>query len=94
MSPITIRSFGTRQQERWVSSYRWAAAQPGWVARLAVMAFLLVVALPIALLVSLAVLAGLIVFGCLALVNSAAVRFKRLLRRDARSNVRVIRRVD
>ncbi len=91
---VRIQTMGSRQRERWVSGYRWAAAQPNWVLRVALLTFLLVVFLPLALLVGLAMIAGLIVLGGMALVLAAYAKLKSLLpsRHGRSSNVRVIRR--
>lgn len=89
---IQVWTFGGRQRDRWATGYRWAASQPGWIARLALLTFLLIIVLPIALLVGLAILAGAAVFGGLALVNAGISRLKGAVTGDGRSNVRVIRR--
>jgi len=88
-----FRSYTAEQSSRVASVWRSAAAQPGWVTRVALLTFLLVVGLPILLLLVLAVVFAAAVFGVLALVNAALVRLRGALpQRDGRSNVRVIRR--
>ena len=90
-----FRSYTAQQSSRVASVWRAAAAQPGWITRVALLIFLLVVGLPILLLLVLAVVFAAVVFGVLALVNAALVRLRAALpRRDGRSNVRVIRRSD
>ncbi len=90
-----FRSYTAEQSSRVASMWRAAAAQPGWITRIALLIFLLVVGLPILLLLVLAVVFAAVVFGVLALVNTALVRLRAALpRRDGRSNVRVIRRSD
>ncbi len=88
-----FRSYTAEQSSRVASVWRSAAAQPGWITRVALLTFLLVVGLPILLLLVMAVIFAAAVFGVLALVNVVLVRLRGALpQRDGRSNVRVIRR--
>ncbi len=90
---IQVRTIGA-QRDRWVHGYRWAASQPGWVMRLALVIFLLVVAIPFAVLIVLAALLAVVAGGTLALAGAAFNSIHRLFQSDGRSNVRVIRRDD
>ncbi len=90
-----FKSYTAEQSSRAAAMWRAAAAQPGWITRVALLTFLLVVGLPSLLLLILAVVFAAVVFGVLALVNTTLVRLRAALpRRDGRSNVRVIRRSD
>lgn len=92
---VQVRVFGDRQRQRLAGGYRWAASQPSWIARAALLAFLVVVGLPLLLLFALAFLAALVVFGGLALLNAAVAKVRGLFGPgEGRSNVRVIRRRD
>lgn len=67
----------------------------GRLQRAILLAFLIVISLPIVLLVLLALLTAVMVFAVLAAANIVLRRLVHLLpRRDGRSNVRVIRRVE
>ncbi len=94
MDPVVrIQVLGSRHRDRVARGYRWALAQPSWIARVALLAFLLVVGVPIMLLVGLAVLAAVIVFAGLALLHTVINRMRGLpAAGDGRDNVRVIRR--
>jgi len=91
--PRVIRfvSFGPDGAQRAV---RFAASQPSWVTRFAVMAFLIVIGIPILLLILLATIAGAVVFTVLALVAAGLARLRNLGsgRSEGRENVRVIQR--
>ncbi|MEE8155443.1 MAG: hypothetical protein V3T53_10875 [Phycisphaerales bacterium] len=90
---VRIQTFTTEQRQRAVRGYRWLAAQPSWVVRLALVIFVLVIGLPLLLLAVVAVIAAIIVFTGLAIINAAGAKLRGLLpKRDGRSNVRVIRR--
>ena len=93
---VVIPSIGTRQRDRWVGGYRWAASQPGWIMRFTLVAFLLIVAVPLLALLILAVVAAVVLGGVLGVTNAvvslARGKLRRLVRTDGRSNVRVIQR--
>ncbi|MHC4947078.1 MAG: hypothetical protein ACYTG1_02290 [Planctomycetota bacterium] len=92
---VRIQTFGSRQRERGLRGYRWAASQPSWIVRVALVTFVAIVAIPFAVLLLLALLLAVVVFGGLALVNLGMERVRALVRGpDRSSNVRIVRRDD
>lgn len=89
-----ISTFANEGTGRAQVLFRSVAAQPSWIARIALMTFLLVIGLPILLLFLLALLAGVLIFSVLAVANAIVLRVRGLLgrRSDGRENVRVIQR--
>ncbi len=89
---VRVRSFTNEQRERAARAYQWAARQPSWVTKFALLAFLIVIGIPVFIILMLAVVASVIVFGGLAALNLLVIRLRSLLpHADGRSsNVRVI----
>jgi len=93
---VEIQQYSRDGSERVRSAWQYAAHQPSWIARLALMVFLFVLMLPIVALLLLAFLAAAVVFLGLAIAH-AVVRVVRSVlpgTGDGRDNVRVVRRDD
>jgi len=92
---VQIRTVTSNGQRRAASVFQAIGSQPGWLRRIVLLAFLIVIGLPVVLLVLLALLTAALVFTILAATNMIVRGLSGFLpRRDGRSNVRVIRRVE